>query len=70
MTKLLRIDEVAERVRWSKQTLYHRANGKDFPAPAKVGGLLVFDEKEVDAWIAKQFAERNARVADRQEAAA
>lgn len=67
MTKLLRIGEVAERVRWSKQTLYHRANGKDFPAPAKVGGLLVFDEREVDAWIAAQFAKRGA---DRQEAAA
>jgi len=70
MKKLLRIDEVAERVRWSKQTLYRRANGKDFPAPAKVGGLLVFDEKEVDVWIDEQFTNRSTGAAERQRAAA
>ncbi|TRO94323.1 AlpA family transcriptional regulator [Glycocaulis profundi] len=58
--RLLRLNEVLERVRLGRSTLYARIAEKSFPAPVKVGGNAVaWPEGEVNAWIEARIAERD-----------
>jgi excisionase family DNA binding protein len=54
MTDLLTIDEVAERLRVSVLTVrWLRQEGRFAPA-IKVGRRLVWDAREIDAWLKAQ----------------
>jgi excisionase family DNA binding protein len=54
MTELLTIEEVAERLRVSVETVrWLRQQGRFVPA-IKVGRRLIWDARDVDAWLAAQ----------------
>lgn len=50
MTKKLTLDETAEFLRRSPKTLYTWTSEKRIPH-LKVGGRLLFDEKELEEWL-------------------
>lgn len=59
-SRLLRLAEVIERVGLGKSAIYTRIRAKAFPGQVDLGGVSVWVESEIDAWIAARIAERNA----------
>ena len=58
--RLLTVNDVLERCRISKATLYRRMRQNAFPQPVKVGPQgSRWREDEIDAWIAELSAERD-----------
>lgn len=55
MSKLLRIEDVAELTGVSVNTLRYWRHGKTGPASAKFGRRIVYREADVIAWIDEQF---------------
>lgn len=58
-SRLLRLAEVIERVGLGKSAIYTRIRAKAFPRQVDLGGVSVWVESEIDAWIAARIAERN-----------
>ncbi|ROU09491.1 helix-turn-helix transcriptional regulator [Lysobacter enzymogenes] len=56
--RLLRIQEVCDRVGLSKTTIYARMTNNDFPKPVPLGGVVAWVESEIDQWIGERIAER------------
>lgn len=56
--RLLRENEVLERVPGSRSSLYARIKAGTFPSPVKLGRLNAWSEDEVDRYIADRIAER------------
>ncbi|WP_240649942.1 helix-turn-helix transcriptional regulator [Variovorax atrisoli] len=65
--KLLRIPEVAQRVRLGKSTIYAMVAKGVFPAPLKQGGGNFWLETEIDRYIETLIAERTARLPRKQD---
>lgn len=58
----LRIKQVTAKVGRSKTSIYADIRQGTFPAPAYAGHLAIWNEAEVDAWLAERFAERDTRL--------
>lgn len=58
--RFLRLAEVIRRVGLGKSAIYTRIRAKAFPKQVDLGGVSVWVESEIDAWIAARIAERNA----------
>ena len=54
--KLIRLPEVMERVGLKKSAIYDRIQGKEFPAPVKIGGASTWPDQEINDWIALQIS--------------
>lgn len=61
----LRLPEVERRVGFKRATIYRvlADPSSDFPRPVKLGLMSAWPEHEINAWLAKKLAERDARVA-------
>ena len=59
--KALTLPRVVEKTGMCKSSLYPRMREGTFPKPAKCGTRSLWDEAEVDAWLAALFAERDAQ---------
>lgn len=60
MAKLMTIDEVAEYLNLSKETLYKKVRKKEIPA-IKIGRLWRFQKEAIEKWIeekAKEFPKK------------
>lgn len=53
--KLLRIEDVANKTTLAKSTIWLKISQGDFIPPARIGGISVWKESDVDAWIQKHF---------------
>jgi prophage regulatory protein len=53
--KLLRIDDVAKKTTLAKSTIWLKLAEGKFVPPARIGGITVWKESDVDAWIQKHF---------------
>ena len=49
--------QVLAKVPWKRAGLMQNCQRGTFPKPARMGHTLVWDEREVDAWIAARFDE-------------
>jgi prophage regulatory protein len=55
--KFLRLDEVRNRVPYSRSTIYAKIQRKEFPAPIDLGARAVaWLESDIDEWIAARIA--------------
>lgn len=55
--KALRIAAVASKVGLSKSTIFRKIKAGQFPTPAKLSErVTVWNETELDEWLAKHFA--------------
>lgn len=60
-TSLMRLKEVIRRTGLSRSEIYRQIKSKDFPESIKIGKYMVaWHSLEVDHWIAKRIAGRNA----------
>lgn len=59
----LRLPEVERRVGFKRATIYRLIAAKEFVQPVKVGVVSAWPEHEINAWLAKKLAERDAQVA-------
>ncbi len=53
MKNLLTIDELCEKIKLKRQTVYQLSSEGRIPR-IKLGGRLLFDEEEIQAWL-EQF---------------
>lgn len=53
--KLLRIDDVSSKTTLAKSTIWLKISRGDFIPPARIGGISVWKESDVDSWIEAQF---------------
>ena len=53
--KLLRIEDVSSKTTLAKSTIWLKIAQGNFIPPARIGGISVWKESDVDAWIEKQF---------------
>ena len=53
--KLLRIDDVANKTTLAKSTIWLKISQGNFMPPARIGGISVWKESDVDTWIEKHF---------------
>ena len=53
--KLLRIEDVSSKTTLAKSTIWLKISQGNFIPPARIGGISVWKESDVDAWIEKQF---------------
>jgi prophage regulatory protein len=53
--KLLRIDDVANKTTLAKSTIWLKISQGNFIPPARIGGISVWKQSDVDAWIQKHF---------------
>jgi prophage regulatory protein len=53
--KLLRIEDVSNKTTLAKSTIWLKISQGNFIPPARIGGISVWKESDVDAWIEKQF---------------
>jgi len=64
---ILRKQDAAKKVGLCKQHLQNLINSGEFPRPIKLGGhdsrAVGWIEAEIDAWIEKKIAERDAALA-------
>ena len=51
MNRMLRSDEIAEKVGVQAQTIRRWAISGDFPKPRKVGRILLWNSADVEGWI-------------------
>jgi prophage regulatory protein len=59
--KLLRRRDVSKKLGISKTQIYRLISRREFPAPRKLSERVsVWDESEIDAWLAEKFGERAA----------
>lgn len=58
-SRLLRLGEVIERVGLGKSAIYTRIRAKAFPRQVDLGGVSVWVESEIDAWIDARITERD-----------
>lgn len=57
--KLLRIDQVSDKIGVSRATIYRLQKGGDFPRSTKVHGKCVaWSEAEIDDWIKSRLMMR------------
>jgi predicted DNA-binding transcriptional regulator AlpA len=57
--RLLTLDQVQQRVPFERTWFHRNIRKRRFPQPIRPGGkCLLFDEQEVDSWIAEQKAHR------------
>ncbi len=54
--KLLTLDEAAERVRTSPNTMRYWRHKGDGPPSALIGRRVMYREDLLEAWVAEQFA--------------
>ena len=52
---LIRIKDVVRKTTLSKSTIWLKIAQGNFIRPTKIGGISVWKESEVDAWIESQF---------------
>lgn len=58
---LLRRRDVSKKLGISKTQIYRLINRGEFPAPRKLSERVsVWDESEIDSWLAEKFGERAA----------
>lgn len=58
--RLVRLDEVIDRIGLGKTAIYGRIREKVFPAPVPLGGgSVAWVESEIDAWIEARIEERD-----------
>jgi prophage regulatory protein len=53
--KLIRIEEVSSKTTLAKSTIWLKISQGNFIPPARIGGITVWKESDVDAWIEKHF---------------
>ncbi len=64
---LLTVKQVCEYVKLSRQEIHRRRRLGTFPAPIKTGAWrIAWLADEVDSWITKRVAERDALIASRE----
>ena len=57
--RLLRLQEVKDRVGLSKSSIYERVRLGQFPKPVPLGGVVGWVESEIEGWIAEKVATRD-----------
>ena len=62
--RLLRLEEVMQRVPLKRATIYKATRQGKFPRPCKLLGARgsAWDEREIDTWIKARLASRNEEV--------
>lgn len=50
---MMTIDDLCEQLKMKKSTVYQMTCAKKIPY-IKLGGLLRFDQKQIDAWLAEK----------------
>jgi prophage regulatory protein len=53
--KLIRIEDVVQKTTLAKSTIWLKISQGDFIRPTRIGGISVWKESDVDAWIESQF---------------
>jgi len=53
--QLLRIAEVSKKTTLAKSTIWLKIARQEFVAPARIGGICVWKESDVDDWIESHF---------------
>lgn len=53
--QLLRIAEVSKKTTLAKSTIWLKIAKQEFVAPARIGGICVWKESDVDDWIESHF---------------
>lgn len=48
---MLRLPEVTKKVKLSQATIYRLMSKNEFPKAKKIGGSVLWIEKEIDDWI-------------------
>ena len=60
MTRLIRLNEVLDRVPLRKSAIYAHIKAGSFPAPVKLGGASAWAEAEIDAYVKRLLDARPA----------
>jgi len=63
MKQFVRLPDVINALGISQRTLYDLMRRGQFPKPAKIGKMSVWDESEVVAWQQARLAEREPQAA-------
>jgi predicted DNA-binding transcriptional regulator AlpA len=63
LVQLLRIAEVSKKTTLAKSTIWLKIAKQEFVAPVRIGGICVWKESDVDAWIESQFAKSHKEAA-------
>ena len=58
---LLKLDDVKAKTSLSKAMIYSLIARKEFPAPVKIGGAARWSSLEIDDWIERAIAARDAQ---------
>ncbi len=53
--QLLRIAEVSKKTTLAKSTIWLKIARNEFVAPARIGGICVWKESDIDDWIESHF---------------
>lgn len=55
--RLIRMNEVTQRIGLCKASVYNRINTGDFPKPVSIGGgRVAWVESDVDQWISERIS--------------
>ena len=55
--RLIRMNEVTQRIGLCKASVYNRINSGDFPKPVSIGGgRVAWLETDIDQWISERLA--------------
>lgn len=57
--KLLRIQDVSNKTTLAKSTIWLKISQGNFVPPARIGGISVWKESDVDSWIQKHFSQNS-----------
>ncbi len=59
MLRVIRIQDVCDKIALSRTSLWRLCKTTDFPRPIQLGGRVAgFLEHEIDAWLERQAAQR------------
>ena len=59
MLRVIRIQDVCDKIALSRTSLWRLCKTTDFPRPIRLGGRVAgFLEHEIDAWLEQQAAQR------------
>ena len=59
MLRVIRIQDVCDKIALSRTSLWRLCKTTDFPRPIQLGGRVAgFLEYEIDAWLEQQAAQR------------